>query len=158
MQPKFNQNKKNVEILTLYPWYAMEWSKKPSHATVPLIPEFARRRCILTCEYLREFSKKFETVLMAYSGAGVKLIDEKNQKRKISWHCPFKYLGLPGGGRIAEPRSQLRLAPAQHVAASGPQPPALSMSRLRSACRCAPHQPHEQARPAPLLLSYSSLK
>ncbi len=29
--------------------------------------------------YLREFSKNFETVLMGYSGAGGKLIDEKNQ-------------------------------------------------------------------------------
>jgi hypothetical protein len=38
----------------------------------------------LSCEYLREFSKKFETVLMGYSGAGGKLIDEKKQKRKIS--------------------------------------------------------------------------
>ncbi len=44
----------------------------------------------LSCEYLREFSKKFETVLMKYSGAGGKLIHEKNQKPKISWHCPFK--------------------------------------------------------------------
>ncbi len=46
----------------------------------------------LSCEYLREFSKNFETVLMGYSGAGGKLIDEKNQKRKISWHCPFKLM------------------------------------------------------------------
>ena len=45
---------------------------------------------ILSCEYFREFSKKFETVLMGYSEAGGKLIDEKNQKQKISWHCPFK--------------------------------------------------------------------
>ncbi len=44
---------------------------------------------ILSCEYLREFSKKFEMVLMEYSGAGGKLIHEKNQKQKISWHCPF---------------------------------------------------------------------
>ena len=29
---------------------------------------------------------------MGYSGAGGKLIDEKNQKQKISWHCPFKVL------------------------------------------------------------------
>ncbi len=43
-----------------------------------------------SCEYLREFSKKFETVLMEYSGAGGKLIRKKNQKQKISWHCPFK--------------------------------------------------------------------
>ncbi len=27
---------------------------------------------------------------MGYSGAGGKLIDEKNQKQKISWHYPFK--------------------------------------------------------------------
>jgi hypothetical protein len=38
----------------------------------------------LNCEYLREFSQKFETVLMDYSGAGGKLIHEKNQKQKIS--------------------------------------------------------------------------
>ncbi len=35
------------------------------------------------------FSKKLETVLMEYSGAGEKLIHEKNQKQKISWHYPF---------------------------------------------------------------------
>ncbi len=40
--------------------------------------------CTLTCEYLREFSKKFETVLMEYPRAGGKLIREKNQKQKIS--------------------------------------------------------------------------
>ncbi len=27
---------------------------------------------------------------MGYSGAGGKLIHEKNQKQKISWHCPFQ--------------------------------------------------------------------
>ncbi len=26
---------------------------------------------------------------MEYSGAGGKLIHEKNPKQKISWHCPF---------------------------------------------------------------------
>ncbi len=30
------------------------------------------------------FQKKFETALMVYSGAWGKLIDEKNQKQKIS--------------------------------------------------------------------------
>jgi hypothetical protein len=49
------------------------------------------RWCTLTCNYLREFSKKFLTILIRYSGARRKLIDEKNQKQKISWHCPFKY-------------------------------------------------------------------
>jgi hypothetical protein len=29
---------------------------------------------------------------MWYSGAGGKLISEKNQKQKILWHCPFKGL------------------------------------------------------------------
>ncbi len=32
---------------------------------------------------------------MEYSGAGGKLIHEKNQKQKISWHCPFKYSTFP---------------------------------------------------------------
>ncbi len=30
---------------------------------------------------------------MEYSGAGGKLIHEKNQKQKISRHCPFKLSG-----------------------------------------------------------------
>ncbi len=36
------------------------------------------------------FWKKFETVLLEYSGAWGKRIHEKNQKQKILWHCPFK--------------------------------------------------------------------
>ncbi len=32
---------------------------------------------------------------MEYSGAGGKLIHEKNQKQKISWHCPFKISKVP---------------------------------------------------------------
>ncbi len=48
------------------------------------------RWCTLTCEYLLKFLTKFETVLMGYFGAGGKLTHEKNQKQKISWHCPFK--------------------------------------------------------------------
>ncbi len=31
---------------------------------------------------------------MGYSGAGGKLIHEKNQKKKISWHCPFKEVSV----------------------------------------------------------------
>ncbi len=30
---------------------------------------------------------------MQYSGAGGKLIHQKNQKQKISWHCPFNTSG-----------------------------------------------------------------
>ncbi len=48
------------------------------------------RWCTLNCEYLREFSKKFEMALMVFSGAWGKLIHEKKQKLKIWWHCPFK--------------------------------------------------------------------
>jgi hypothetical protein len=36
------------------------------------------------CEYLREFPKKFETVLMEYSAAGGKLIHEKKTRSKKS--------------------------------------------------------------------------
>ncbi len=49
------------------------------------------RRCqrhrwsTLSCEYLREFSKKFDTL-----GLGGNWLMKKKQKRKISWHCPFK--------------------------------------------------------------------
>jgi hypothetical protein len=46
--------------------------------------------------YLREFSKKFEMAVMVYSGAWGKLIHEKNQKSKISLHCPFKLALQPG--------------------------------------------------------------
>ncbi len=31
---------------------------------------------------------------MEYSGAGGTQIHEKNQKQKISWHCPFKRILL----------------------------------------------------------------
>jgi hypothetical protein len=46
-------------------------------------------RCTLTCKYLREFSKKFETVLMGYSGSGGQLIHEKNQKQKFRGNVPL---------------------------------------------------------------------
>jgi hypothetical protein len=38
----------------------------------------------LSCENLREFSKKFETALLVNSEAWGKLVQEKNQKQKIS--------------------------------------------------------------------------
>ncbi len=34
---------------------------------------------------------------MGYSGAGGKLIPEKNQKQKISWHCLFKCSSVDTG-------------------------------------------------------------
>jgi hypothetical protein len=50
-------------------------------------------RCTLSCEYLREFSKKFETPALngIIRGFG-ELIFVENLKSKISWHCPFKYV------------------------------------------------------------------
>ncbi len=45
----------------------------------------------LSYKYLCDFWKKFEMILMGYSGAGGKLIHKKTQKQKISWHCPFKW-------------------------------------------------------------------
>ncbi len=38
--------------------------------------------CTLTCKYLHEFLKKFETTLILFSW--------KNLKQKFSWHCPFR--------------------------------------------------------------------
>jgi hypothetical protein len=60
-----------------------------STAQGDLVAKFAAgvvdlRICTLICEYLREFSKKFETVLMGYSGAGGKLVHKIDQKQKIS--------------------------------------------------------------------------
>ncbi len=52
--------------------------------------------CTLTCEYLREFSKKFKMILMLLSGPWGKVIHEKNLKQKISWHCPFKLTAVHG--------------------------------------------------------------
>ncbi len=40
--------------------------------------------CTLTCKYLCEFAKKFEMTLMLLSEAWGKMINEKNQKQKIS--------------------------------------------------------------------------
>jgi hypothetical protein len=40
------------------------------------------RWCTLSCEYLREFPKKFETVLMVYSSVGGKIIHGKTRIRK----------------------------------------------------------------------------
>jgi hypothetical protein len=39
---------------------------------------------------------------MGYSGAGGKLIHEKNQKQKISGHCPFK----TAGGLMGPPKKE----------------------------------------------------
>ncbi len=39
---------------------------------------------------------------MEYSGAGGKLVHEKNQKQKISWHCPFKEQIIISRGCIRE--------------------------------------------------------
>ncbi len=42
------------------------------------------------------FWKKFEMVLMEYSGAGGETDSWKNQKQKISQHCPIKNFGSAG--------------------------------------------------------------
>ncbi len=44
----------------------------------------------LSCKYLREFPKKFETVLMGYSGAGGKLIHKKTRSKKSRDIVPLK--------------------------------------------------------------------
>jgi hypothetical protein len=44
----------------------------------------------LSCKYLREFSKKFETALTVYSGAWRKLIHEKTRSRKSRDIVPLR--------------------------------------------------------------------
>ncbi len=44
----------------------------------------------LSCRYLRDFSKKFETALMVYSGAWGKLIHENTRSRKFRGAVPLR--------------------------------------------------------------------
>ncbi len=46
--------------------------------------------CTLTCEYLRQISKKFKTVLMGDSGAGGKLIHGKTRSKKSRDTVPLR--------------------------------------------------------------------
>ncbi len=59
---------------------------------VPIIFHRCRwyRWCTLTCEYIREFSKKFETTLMLFSGAWKKMIHKKTWNKKSRDTVPLK--------------------------------------------------------------------
>jgi hypothetical protein len=48
----------------------------------------------LSCEYLRDFWKKFEMVLMGYSGAGGKLIHKKTRSKKSRDTVPLRLKGF----------------------------------------------------------------
>jgi hypothetical protein len=53
---------------------------------------------------------------MGYSGAEGKLIHEKNQKQKISWHCPFNLCtnsrkGFTSFVDTCDPQDRLELTP-----------------------------------------------
>jgi hypothetical protein len=50
------------------------------------------RWCALNCEYLREFLKKFETVLKGYSSAGGKLIHKKTRSKKSCDTAPVRHV------------------------------------------------------------------
>ncbi len=98
------------QICRRWPWHRWQichrcqqhkgnwWQNLPPVSLIPaanlppgsLIPAAICHRCTLTCEYFREFSKKFEMILLLLSGAWGKVINEKNLKQKISWQCPFK--------------------------------------------------------------------
>ncbi len=58
---------------------------------IPIICHRCRwyRWCTFTGEYLREFSKKFETTPFFFRGLGENDL-WKNLKQKNSWHCPFE--------------------------------------------------------------------
>ncbi len=65
---KFTLRCKQSDICHRCRWYRRQFCRQcrwHRWANFPLVSW-----CSLTCEYLREFSKKIETVLMGYSGAG----------------------------------------------------------------------------------------
>ncbi len=51
--------------------------------------------CILSCEYLREFLKKFKTALMVYSGLGGNWFMEKTCSRKSHGTVPLSHKSVP---------------------------------------------------------------
>jgi hypothetical protein len=48
-------------------------------------------KSIFVVEYFREYESIFETALSHESVEPGVLFNEKNQRSKISWDCPFKY-------------------------------------------------------------------
>jgi hypothetical protein len=54
--------------------------------------------CTLSYEYLREFSLKFETALMVYSGAFGTMINEKTRSRKSRDTVPI--IAIVNEGRL----------------------------------------------------------
>jgi hypothetical protein len=68
-------------------------SVSPKTLSIPSRPpDRWYRWCTLTCDYIREFVKKFEMTLMLFAGAWGKMIHGKNMKQKTSLHCPFKHI------------------------------------------------------------------
>ncbi len=70
------------------------------------------RRPTLSCEYLSVILKNFKTILteLESQASWRKLIQGKNLKSKILWHCPLKYHdgtikneGVAGAGSLDEP-------------------------------------------------------
>ncbi len=88
---KWTWRQKFIYVLTLLPKVAQTKLLKFCCLKIFSICHWCRwhRWCTLSREYLREFSKKIEMAVIVYSDAWGKLIHEKNQKSKISWHCPF---------------------------------------------------------------------
>ncbi len=85
----------------------------------------------LTCEYLREFSKKFEMTLMLFSGAWGKVIHDKNLKSKKSrdtvplsgsimgtYYCAagFALLNLPKGKSLGRSKPETNSSNEQPLA------------------------------------------
>ncbi len=61
---------------------------------IHLPPLSQHRWRTLSCEYLSEFSKKFETAVKGYSGACGKLIQEKTWSRNSLGTVPFKKVAM----------------------------------------------------------------
>ena len=91
---------------------------------------------------------------MGHSGAGGKLIHKKNQKQKISWHCPFKVMAILCGAA----KNSLRGtgAPFQKVRALPKGAPPFSPIRQswatlpKGACPSKGCEPFQKSAPFPI--------
>ncbi len=102
MEKIFNQKNLNNFVGTpldsrvnIYITFCLQGHLKVSAAwyIIPIICHRCRwhRWCTLTCEYLREFSEKFEMTLMLYSGASGKVIHEKTWSKKSRETVPLTH-------------------------------------------------------------------
>jgi hypothetical protein len=75
-----------TQVENLPPVLLTPLANLPPISTTPMVPvaKFAADVVAFTCEYLCEFSKKFQMTLIVFSGAWGNMIHDKNLKQRIS--------------------------------------------------------------------------